>query len=59
MNPIPFPQSGMRFLVCVTVMFRNLEGGLCADGVSVAARRRRDRRLRAFVKHVTRSRNQT
>ena len=32
-------------------MFRNLEGGLCADRVSVAARLRRDRRLRAFVKH--------
>ena len=32
-------------------MFRNLADGLCADRVSGAARRRRDRRLRAFLKH--------
>ena len=32
-------------------MFRNLAEGPCADRVSVAARRRRERRLRAFLKH--------
>ena len=32
-------------------MFRNLADGLCADLVSGAARRRRDRGLRAFLKH--------
>ena len=46
-----FSVSSTRFFVCVTVMFRNLADGLCADRVSGAARRRRDRRLRAFLKH--------
>ena len=36
---------------CVTMMFRNLADGLCAARVSGAARRRRDRRQRAFLKH--------
>ena len=32
-------------------MFGDLANGLCADRVSGAARRHRDRRLRAFLKH--------
>ena len=46
--------SNTRFLVRVTVMFRNQADGLRADrapGTVGAARRRRDRRLRAFLKH--------
>ena len=46
--------SSTRFLVCATVMFPNPADGLCADrahGAVGAARRRRNRRLRAFLKH--------
>ena len=46
--------SNTRFLACVTVMFPNPADGLCADrahGMVGAARRRRNRRLRAFLKH--------
>ena len=43
-----------RFFVCVTVIFWSPPFGRCADrahGAHGAARRRRDRRLRAFLKH--------
>ena len=47
-------QTRVAFFFCVTVMFPNPADGLCADrahGTVGAARRRRDRRLRAFLKH--------
>ena len=47
-------QTHVAFSFCVTVMFPNPADGLCADrvhGTVGAARRRRDRRLRAFLKH--------
>ena len=46
--------SNTRFLVCVTVMFRNPADGFCADrahGSSGSAKRRRERRLRAMLRH--------
>ena len=46
--------SNTRFLACVTVMFPTPADGLCADraqGTVGAARRRRDCRLRAFLKN--------
>ena len=46
--------SSTRFLVCVTVMFQNPADGSCADrahGTVGAASRRRNRQLRAFLKH--------
>ena len=42
------------FLVCATVMFQNPADGSCADhahGTIGAARRRRNRQLRVFLKH--------
>ena len=42
------------FLTCVTVMFQNPADGSCADhahGTIDADRRRRNRQLRAFLKH--------
>ena len=47
--------SNTRFLVCVTVMFRNPADGFCADrafGSSGSAKRRRERRLRAMLRHA-------
>ena len=46
--------SNTRFLVCVTVMFQNPADGFCADrahGSSGSAKRRRERRLRAMLRH--------
>ena len=46
--------SSTRVLVCVTVMFQNPADGACDDrahGTVGPARRRRNRQLRAFLKH--------
>ena len=45
--------SNTRFLVCVTVMFPNPADGSCADRAhgTGSARRRRERRLRSFLRH--------
>ena len=46
--------SSTRFLICVTVMFQNPADGFCADralGSSGSAKRRRERRLRAMLRH--------
>ena len=44
--------SSTRFLVCVTVMIPNPADGFCADRAHVgSARRRRERRLRSFLRH--------
>ena len=53
-SPRRLTQTRVAFSLSVTVMFRNPADGLCADrapGTVGAARRRRDRRLRAFLKH--------
>ena len=42
------------FVCCVTVMFQNPADGFCADralGSSGSAKRRRERRLRAVLRH--------
>ena len=52
--PRPFVSTTRLFFFCVTVMFQNQADGYCADranGTIGAARRRRNRRLRAFLKH--------
>ena len=46
--------SSTRFLLCVTVMFQNPADGFRADralGSSGSAKRRRERRLRAMLRH--------
>ena len=44
--------SSTRFLVCVSVMIHNPADGFCADRAHVgSARRRRERRLRSFLRH--------
>ena len=45
--------SSTLFLVCVTVMIQNPADGSCADRahVSGSARRRRERRLRSWLRH--------
>ena len=43
--------SNTRFLVCVTVMIHNPADGFCAERASEAASRRRERRLRSWLRH--------